>query len=48
MHDGEPNGDMWVRPIETKERVVAFCRRVLAHSDATIDALPFDAMGEVP
>ena len=48
MHDHEPNGDMWVRPNETKEHVVAFCRRVWAHSDATIDAIPLEAMGEVP
>ena len=48
MQDGEPNGDMWVRPSETKDRVVEFCHRVWAHSDATIDALPLEAMGEVP
>jgi hypothetical protein len=48
MHDGEPNGDMWVRPSETKTDVVEFCRRVWAHSDATIEALPLDAVGEVP
>jgi Protein of unknown function (DUF664) len=48
MEDGEPNGDMWVRSGETKDSVVEFCRRVWAHSDATIDALPLDAVGEVP
>ena len=48
MHDREPNGDKWVRPGESKDRVVAFCRRVWAHSDATIDALPLEAIGEVP
>ena len=48
MEDGEPNGDMWVRPSETKDSVVEFCRRVWAHSDATIDALPLEAVGEVP
>ena len=48
MHDGEPNGDMWVRPGETKDRVIEFCRRVWAHSDATIEALPLGTVGEVP
>jgi uncharacterized damage-inducible protein DinB len=48
MEDGEPNGDMWVRSGETRDSVVEFCRRVWAHSDATIDALPLDAVGEVP
>jgi hypothetical protein len=48
MEDGEPNGDMWVRAGDTTESVVAFCRRVWAHADATIDALSLDAIGEVP
>ena len=48
MEDGERNGDMWVRSDETRDSVVEFCRRVWAHSDATIDALPLDAVGEVP
>jgi hypothetical protein len=46
--DGEPNGDMWVRPDQTKDAVVAVCRRVWAHADATIAAHPLDAVGEVP
>jgi hypothetical protein len=48
MEDGEPNGDMWVRPGVTKDHVVDFCRRVWSHSDTTIDVLPIDATGEVP
>jgi hypothetical protein len=48
IEDGEPNGDMWVRSGETKDSVVEFCRRVWAHADATIDALPLEAVGEVP
>ncbi len=48
MEDGEPNRDMWVRAHETKESVIAFSRRVWAHADATIEALPLDAVGEVP
>jgi len=46
--DGRPNGDMWARPDQTKDDVVAVCRRVWAHADATITALPLDAVGEVP
>jgi hypothetical protein len=46
--DGEPNSDMWVRSDETMDSVVQFYRRVWVHSDATIDALSLDAMGEVP
>jgi hypothetical protein len=48
MDDGEPNGDMWVRSDETRRSVVEFCRRAWAHSDATIHALPLEAVGEVP
>ena len=48
MEDGEPNGDMWVRSSETRDSVVEFCRQVWAHSDAIIDALPLEAVGEVP
>ena len=48
LEDGEPNGDMWVRAGETTQSVVDFCRRAWAHADATIDALPLDAVGEVP
>jgi hypothetical protein len=48
MEDGEPNGDMWVRAGETTQSVVDFCHRAWAHSDATIDALQLDAVGEVP
>ena len=46
--DGEPNGDHWVRESETRQSVVDFCRRAWAHSDATINALSLDAIGEVP
>jgi hypothetical protein len=46
--DGEPNGDMWVRPDRTTDDVVATCRRIWAHADATIAELPLDAVGEVP
>jgi hypothetical protein len=46
--DGRPNGDMWVRPDQTRDDVLAVCRRVWAHADATIAALPLDTVGEVP
>jgi hypothetical protein len=46
--DGEPNASMWVRSGETSQQIIDFYRRVWAHSDATIDALPLDAVGEVP
>lgn len=46
--DGQVNGDMWVRSHETTQSVVSMYRRVWAHSDETISALPLDAVGEVP
>jgi hypothetical protein len=48
MQDGEANGDMWVRPDETRDGLVERCHRIWAHADATIDALALDAIGEVP
>ena len=41
------NGDMWARADESREWIVDLYRRVWAHSDASIAALPFDAPGEV-
>lgn len=46
--DSEPNADMWTRPDESRESILDLYRRVWAHSDATIEALPLDAMGRVP
>lgn len=46
--DAEPNADMWATRDESREWVVDLCRRVWAHSDATIDALALDAVGHVP
>jgi hypothetical protein len=46
--DAEPNDDMWATRDETPEQIVDFYHRVWRHSDATIDALPLDAMGQVP
>ena len=44
----EPNADMWATADETSEQIVALYRRVWAHSDATIEALELDAVGDVP
>jgi uncharacterized damage-inducible protein DinB len=46
--DSEPNADMWATEDQTPEWMIAFYRRVWAHSDATIEALPLDASGTVP
>ncbi len=46
--DAEPNADMWASPDESREEIVGLYRHVCAHSDATIDALPLDAVGHVP
>jgi uncharacterized damage-inducible protein DinB len=44
----EPNADMWATADESREQIVQLYRRVWAHSDATIEALPLDAVGHVP
>lgn len=46
--DAEPNADMWATVDQSREQIVDLYRRVWAHSDATIDALPLDAPGTVP
>jgi uncharacterized damage-inducible protein DinB len=46
--DAEPNSDMWATPDETREQIVGLYRRVSAHSDSMIRALPLDAIGHVP
>jgi Protein of unknown function (DUF664) len=43
----EPNADMWATAGESREQIVGLYRRVWAHSDATIAALPLDAPGHV-
>jgi hypothetical protein len=40
--------DMWATGDETREDITGFYRRVWEHSDATISALPVDALGHVP
>lgn len=44
----EPNADMWATSDESREEVVALYHRAWAHTDATIDALPLEAVGHVP
>jgi uncharacterized damage-inducible protein DinB len=46
--DVESNADMWATLDEPREQIVDLYHRVWAHSDATIEALPLDAPGQVP
>jgi uncharacterized damage-inducible protein DinB len=49
FEDGaEPNADMWATADESRHAIVSLYRRAWAHADATIDALPLDAVGHVP
>ncbi|HEY9484477.1 MAG TPA: DinB family protein [Micromonosporaceae bacterium] len=49
LDDGaEPNADMWATAEESREQIVGLYRAAWAHADATFDALPLDATGEVP
>ena len=45
--DSEPNADMWATAAESRADIVDFYRRVWAHSDATIEALPLESTGIV-
>jgi uncharacterized damage-inducible protein DinB len=44
----DPEADMWATEAETRAEIVALYERSAAHADATIEALPLDAPGEVP
>ena len=44
----EPNADMWATAEESREQIVGLYHRVWTHSDATIEALSLDAIGQVP
>lgn len=46
--DAEPDGDMWATAEESRDEIVELHRFSAAHTDATIEALPLDAPGEVP
>ncbi|SFL76123.1 DinB family protein [Geodermatophilus ruber] len=43
-----PDADMWATAEESREEIVGLYRFSAAHADATIAALPLDAVGEVP
>lgn len=45
--DAEPNADMWATPDESRDDIVGLYRRAWSHGDATIEALPLDALGQV-
>jgi hypothetical protein len=44
----DPNADMFATADESRELITSRYRRAWAHADATIDALPLDAIGHVP
>ena len=46
--ESDPMWDMFAASEESRESLTALYRRAWAHSDATIDALPLDAIGHVP
>ena len=46
--DTEPNADMWATVDESRDGIVDLYRRIAAHSDTVIAALPLDAVGQVP
>jgi hypothetical protein len=46
--ESDPMADMFAAPSESRELVTGLYRRAWAHSDATIEALPLDAVGHVP
>src|SRR5579871_112793 len=46
--ESDPMSDMFAFPEESRESITGLYRRTWARSDATIDALPLDAVGTVP
>jgi hypothetical protein len=46
--ESDPMSDMFAFPEESRQSVTGLYRRAWAHSDATIEALPLDAVGHVP
>lgn len=46
--DAEPNDDMWATPDQSRADIIGLYKRVWAHSDATVEALPLDGAGQVP
>jgi uncharacterized damage-inducible protein DinB len=48
VEGGADDDDMWAKADEPLEEIVGLFRRSNAHADATIEALPLDAIGHVP
>jgi len=46
--EADPNSDMFASAEESRATITGLYRRAWAHSDATIAALPLDAIGHVP
>ena len=46
--ESEPNSDMYAFADEPREFITGLYRKAWAHSDATIESLPLDAVGRVP
>ena len=46
--DAEDNADLWATADESSESIIDLYKRVVAHSEATVEALDLDAEGHVP
>jgi len=46
--ESDPMSDMFARADESRDFITGLYRRAWAHADATIEALPLDAIGHVP
>jgi Protein of unknown function (DUF664) len=46
--NAQPGAEFWATSAETREQITGFHHRACAHADATIGALPLDAIGHVP
>jgi uncharacterized damage-inducible protein DinB len=44
----EANADMWATPDQSRDEIIDLYRRAWLHSDATVDALELETVGEVP
>jgi uncharacterized damage-inducible protein DinB len=46
--EDDPLSDMFAAADESRDQITGLYKKAWAHSDATIDALPLDAIGRVP
>lgn len=46
--EDDPQSDMFAAADESHDQITGLYKKAWAHSDATIDALPLDAIGRVP